>query len=510
VDVNLDPSLDTRPWAGLATSGVIMITAEAAQEGHGNWIYIHEMTHDRLMKYSTVGQLELVLSALGGDIFPEGRVKQNARALTDEIARHTWRVHEGTATYCANAVARAPAIPNSYAAAGAPFQFIDGRNPEPWMRLRIASLIARRACQTVVLDSWFEDSLWDLTHLQRHLSDPAHDPDLRLDLLLEEVAQMDDAEIAAGVGAEGVIGDPLGLIWLSDPTRVSVSPPRRPPELAAFVTEFAADVVRRGGLSPLERTRLEELGANPRLLPAVYATFPASFSLAVISGSGGAVASGDPRETMCASRLLVVIANSIMEQFPALHSTVDGQPRWLAEGRALVRAYRPDQPEVLLELSIDELAVHLAAVPEDTTVCMLNPCYDFEASDVLFWSTPVLAGRRHVVLVQQALSEVFPFLAQGIAGTTRLRGTAFEAGPGSDLGFLTLMPGGAPSPIVLIPTVIEAGEELMGTLTDTLARSSEGRVEIQFLTAPELGWCNQDLADIGRVIGWLTGRAIDG
>ena len=64
-----------------------MITAEAAQAGHGNWIYIHEMTHDRLMKYSTVGQLELVLSALLTDGFPDGPAKQNALALTDEISR---------------------------------------------------------------------------------------------------------------------------------------------------------------------------------------------------------------------------------------------------------------------------------------------------------------------------------------------------------------------------------------------------------------------------------------
>src|ERR1700730_6388601 len=219
---------------------------------------------------------------------------------------HTWRVHEGTATYCANAVARAPAIPHSYAAAEAPFRFIDDKNPHPWMRLRTASLIARRACQTAILDSWFEDSLWDLPQLQRHLSVAAHDPDLRLDSLLDEVAHMDDADIASGVGAEGHAGDPLGLIWLSEPDGLSVVAPQRPPELAAFVSEFAADIVRRGELSSQERARLEHLTANPELLPIVYAAFPAAFSLAVISGSGGAVASGDPRETMCASRLLVI------------------------------------------------------------------------------------------------------------------------------------------------------------------------------------------------------------
>ncbi|SFP74539.1 hypothetical protein SAMN05660464_4074 [Geodermatophilus dictyosporus] len=501
----------SRDWAGLSSSGRIIISIERVASGQPlGQILSHESAHDLLLKSTHLGLVQLALSGEGLDPAPAGQVRDRCARLLDDLIEASRFTHEAVATFASSIGVPERELPAYWSRH--PKDYQDAAHVIEWLRARpvadddkinIALTLGQLALAVSILDDWSPLHLRDVDAMERWLNAPQNRPDRRFPALSRFFAAQED-DILRSVSKSGTnfaasISSQVPLGGQSISYRGLVEPVTGQPLFRDIASHIIKDLAVDPSLPRTDRDRLtREWEQRSQLLNM------APTKLGVILGSttstAGQVAYYPPVSVLPAHPLVHVQNNCSTAPIPGIEP-VGKKPRYLPPGDSALWFMDSSGGRSAVHVSPGALRSWLEGLSEDTTVCVRDGG-SFLGTAI---GEPRLRKRRHVVLVQnrtpaQVAIEVS---ALGLDATRGVVLVAHVASELKDVSYVLLRPQ-ADAVVVILPTAYISALEFCRTVTESTvgARFAPRGVADFFPT-------QRARVDVRRVIDTFEGRHWD-
>jgi hypothetical protein len=466
-------SLDfSRDWAGLNAQGRILISIDRVVAGDPlSQVLAHETAHDVLLKTSSLGWAQLLLSPFALDPFPPGAVRDRCGRLlgiTIDASRYT---QEAVATFLPEQGLDAAALAGyrrrhtqDYLDAAEVLEWLPSRSLGEDVARDLAFATGALALDVPVLDDWRSEGLHDPEAAARWFDVPGNRPDRRFPALCRALAGSSDRELrrAAEHGAAGVARHCAHVLVDGRPLRHGLLPDGvpNPGWLQQLAENLLRPILHDPALSMSDRQEVEEGIRQPWMFLNLQPTLM-SVLLTFTTSTSGRIDVDPPTSELHGYPLVHVLHNAFSEPVPGVEP-VGAPAMLLREGESALWFVSPAGGNRACHLSPGYLREWLDQLSEDTTVCVRDGGYFFGVPI----GEPRLKRRRHVVLIQhrtpQQLVNELP-----VMGLDENRGPVLMTLLDSDypdVDYLLLRPRSG-NPVVMLPTTRVTAQRTIAALT---------------------------------------------
>jgi hypothetical protein len=435
-------------------------------------IVAHERAHAVLIRNTELGWVLNTLATFGLHPWPARDTRERCYALLNVLTNATRWTEEGLATFLTGLSVedgeypryrgRQPAM---YLRAASELDWLRQRGLDAQAQADVAIMLASLASGPPVLERWGRDRLTDVRRAQAWFDEPVNRPDARFPAVCRALAVLGDAELvhlaADAEAAQAAAGRLVRLAGVGPAFRL-LPHDTRLEDVMRIVRAVTAPLLDDPTLPADERHRLAEAVRVPQLAVRGLASSRMAILMTRTRGAVGRhLRDPGPRDLM-GYDLATVQDNASFDVEPGLTPS-GADPVPLLPREAVCYFSGPGRPPLAATFSAFAFLDWLDALDDSVTLAVLDTSYLTLGMPVP--ALPALAGRRHVVLVGGRTPHD---LVLDVAASYDERATVLVTVNASDLvgvSYVMLRRDGAPSPVILLPTVAETARETVATLT---------------------------------------------
>jgi hypothetical protein len=450
-----------RTWAALAQNGRILVSVEQLAGGANvDYVLAHETIHDVLLHTSQYGTAQLALSAFNSPPWPPGLMARDSLRVLANLVDASRRTQEACATLVPAAQIPSQRRGDYWAQVPAPYRDLVA-DLRRIVDLDLPQDIAKRLL--LALGQYALGyppplaTLLDPRATRQHLRVPQHHPDVRFEraaAAIRDLAVSELETLATAPDSSAAIAQRAGL---NDPEFADfTATPPHPDWIRVWQERIWGLVCAWRQDSRLTENERAFLPDSPEacllLLPTPTPTVLKAGLTNTVSAKMRRLAQ-PAMDDLTRYPLVFLRYNCGPGMVPAFDAVDAVNAPQLGPEECSLWLHSPTEAAAAgVVLTTTGLVDYLAAVPETVTVCVSDLSYLFSRGDVIY-SRPILAGRRHLVVLQhQSLGALLsgPLLAGGLAGETHLTVTVWD-GKTPGVGYLLIRPSVARFPVVVAP-----------------------------------------------------------